>query len=124
MDIHRAKEIVYDCIKSMISEGIDISIKSSKGKESPDIVRKYGNRSDRLPVEEWKHITFFPKSQEEMDRIYSMSMGLASIGIVFDTGGCAGKRDWEIDWSFHLDSDVDATIERRKIVEDIKNKGV
>ena len=27
---------------------------------------------------------------------------LGWLGICFDTSGCFGQRDWELDWSFHM----------------------
>lgn len=107
-------------VNRMSLGGIRTEITSSKYRNVDDIVEKYGKRDDRLPVQKWIHVSFYPISQREKDFIFKEKMRLSGFGICFDTG--AGRAcnlckkdllscDWELDWSFHIDQKVESNID-------------
>ena len=63
---------------------------------------------------------FRPKTKNQVDTINKKADELGWAGIVFDTSGHPGERDWEVDWSFHLEDTPDGEWEAaRKDVENM-----
>lgn len=79
--------------------GIEITIKPSKSRNNEDTVKKY-NKPNRIPPELWNHISFKILDAGQAQKVMEMGNYLGMCGISYDTGGCAGCRDWEFDWSF------------------------
>jgi len=120
MNILTAKKLTYEAVDKLKDSGIKVSIVESRSRDNPKTVEKY-NIEGRLPPEHWNHVTFFPSTEDEINRIDDEMFALLVKNIVFDTGGCAGKRDWELDWSFHMSLDTTAAAEGKKIVVDLIN---
>jgi hypothetical protein len=63
-------------------------------------------------------VTFKTEDPAIMEFIYKRVNELADLGITFDTGGCQGQRDWELDWSFKYTGVPDPlAVEARSAVE-------
>ena len=85
-------------------------------------IDKYANRPDRLDPEDWYHVEIKVDTKEQCDAVYEAASKLCKMGIGFDTGGCTGIRDWELDWSFNVHDSEDGDLKYgRKIVEDVLN---
>lgn len=55
---------------------------------------------NQLPRDKWVIIQLFPKTEQAVASINQVLDELGWAGIVFDTSGHPGQREWAIDWSF------------------------
>lgn len=112
MNLNEAHQYALDTAKGMRDTGMKVKIVPSRSRDIRTTVEKYGNKPGRVPPERWFHVTFYPKTDAHREMIQDMRKALGWLCMVFDTGGCGGERDWELDWSFHLvdmpDADRDA----------------
>ena len=120
MDIMQAYEEVWGSLKNINRKGVKFSVLPSHSRHIESTLSKYDNRTDRLPRSYWSRVEFAASSEADTDAIREEEVRLSALNIAFDTGGCCGTRDWEIDWSLHIaeDEDIDAMEERRRTVKD------
>lgn len=105
LGVQEAKKITYAAIDRMREAGVKVEIVPSNSRDNAKTVEKY-SAVGRLPASEWNHVTLYAETQEQRDLVFSEGRDLVRRGIVFDTGGFIGGcgRDWELDWSFHVNS--------------------
>lgn len=101
MDINQAYKITTASIEYIRSLGIRVIVLPCQSRNDPELYNRYSDH--RLPPEQWNHVFFYPKNESETNIIHLKTQELAAIGIAFDNGGTAGERNWEIDWSFHIE---------------------
>jgi len=120
MNIMQAYEEVWHSLKNINRAGVKFSIQPSRSRHIESALSKYDNRIDRLPSEFWSTVEFATSSEVDTDILREEEVRLSALNIAFDTGGCGGIRDWEIDWSLHIadDKEIDAMKERRRMVKD------
>ena len=94
-----AFEFTLTKVWELKESGIEVKIKPSCSRDNKDLEKKYSG-PDRVPAEKWLFVSFHIKNGNESKKIFEMGQYLAMCGICFDTGGCSGQRDWELDWSF------------------------
>lgn len=121
MNLQEAYQLTIDKVLELQSNGIEVTIIKSNGASRPETVKKYSG-PEYLPSDQWVHVTFKPINKEDVTLISTACDYLGMAGITFDTGGCCGSRDWELDWSFNHErgEDVDRK-QARAEVEDIIN---
>lgn len=111
--------LTHQTVDMIEKSGIKVDRVPPRSRNNKRLVEKY-NRPDRLPPEKWFHVTFYPKSPKEAETVFDAAQEMAKYGISFDTGGCRGERDWELDWSFRVnDGPDDDMIKARSEVEEI-----
>lgn len=117
-----AFELVLRKIDKLKLNGIDVKIVPSRSRDIESTLKKFTGY-DNLPSYMWYHITFYNLDSTQTYEIYTAANELSEYGIAFDTGGCSGERDWDLDWSF------DVSKERshewsvyRDVVEDLISK--
>lgn len=86
-------------VEKLRQSGIALTLVVPKSASNPETISKF---ADRLPLDKWRHVTFFPSTQIDSDEIQSEHRRLIDLGIGFDSGGGSGERDWELDWSLRL----------------------
>ena len=101
LTIKKALEITFEKLGEIKEKGIEVNMTPSRSRSIEDTVEKYGNKPRRLKPSYWFHTEFKVNDGDESDEIYKAACELGDLGIGFDTGGCSGIRDWELDWSFH-----------------------
>ena len=109
-------------VDELKDSGIEVLIKPSNTKNNQEMIKKY-NQPGRTPPELWNHISFKVSDKQQSKKIFDMANYLGLCGISFDTGGCIGQRDWELDWSFRFkkgEEDWDLR-DARDEVEDMLN---
>jgi len=116
LTIAEAYQRVLEAVEEMKAAGIRVDVTPSRSKST--------KREDRLPRDQWVDISFHVADAEQAAAVSRKADELGWLGIVFDTGGCKGSRDWQIDWSFGVgdvpDSDQEA---RRSVVEGLIEGG-
>lgn len=120
MTLDQAFEHAMSAVLDLREEGIRVETKPSRSRNNPETVLKY---KDRLRVDLWNHVVFFPSSPEQSRMISQKAKELGWRGITFDVGGCCGQRDWEIDWSLRCTDTPDGEREMQmdtleEIIED------
>lgn len=85
-------------VNELKEAGIEVVVKPTKNNE--DTIKKY-NKSERIPPELWNHVTFKVSDDTQSQKVMEAANYLGMCGISFDSGGCSGCRDWELDWSFN-----------------------
>ena len=111
MNIVEALEFTLEKVDELKKEGIKLEIRPYKGKSE---------QKDRpLPKEKWCRVKFYPKNKIESKKIHEMGNYLAMAGVGFDSGGSAGVRDWELDWSFRYtkQENYDLVVARNELQE-------
>jgi len=127
MNLNEAYQYTLDTIEGMRNSGMQIKMVPSKSRNNKGTVKKY-DRPDRLSQDKWFHVTFYPKTDAHRELIQDMRKALGWLCIVFDTGGGSCERDWELDWSFHLEEMPDSDREvlqdevEKMICENLENK--
>ena len=119
METINAFEFTLTKVWELKESGIEVIIKPSRSSENKDIAKRYSG-TDRVPAEKWLHVTFHIKNGNESKKVLEMAQYLAMCGICFDTGGCSGQRDWELDWSFSYkkgEEDMDMIVAREQVEE-------
>jgi len=120
--IEEALELTFEKLGELQQQGIKVRMKPSNSRHREETVEKY-NQPGRLKPAYWFHVNLEYEQDDHSKLIYSMADDLRSVGIGFDTGGMGKQRDWELDWSFHLDhinsKSLNNMTERRGIVEDL-----
>jgi len=94
-----AYNIALNKVKELENSGIKVVIKPSKSRSNEDTIKKY-DRADRVSPDKWIYVSFKTNDKIEISKIFDAATYLSMCGISFDTGGCCGQRDWELDWSF------------------------
>jgi hypothetical protein len=119
MNIMQGYKEVWQSLQNINRAGVKFSVGPSHTRHILSTLTEYDNRADRLQRCYWSHVEFSISSEEDTDAIRREEVRLSSLNIAFDTGGCVGIRDWEIDWSLHIaeDEDIDAMEERRGMVK-------
>lgn len=99
--------------------GVTVQIRPSKQRNNPELIARY-NGPEHLPPDQWVNVTLKADLSPQFRAIAEKAKHLGWLGIYFDTGGMAGSRDWELDWSFTYTAGPDGEAEeRREIVEDL-----
>ena len=113
MDILEAYEETLAAAQDLRQYGIEVEITPQKPYEI--------SRDDpSLPRDKWVDILFRFKTKSQAEMIKRRADELGQMGIVFDTGGTKGERDWAIDWSFEAHDEPDLEWQaRREDVEQI-----
>lgn len=117
-EVDEAYGRVMSTVDELRSFGLRTVVKPSRSCCNPEIVEKYKG-PDRLTPNKWVHVSFFPDTDEQRTAIAEAARSLGWSGIFFDVGGCAGQRDWELDWSFHCTGIPDGEKERDR--EDLES---
>ncbi len=86
-------------VMTLALSGIEVRITPTKSRTDECVVKKY---KDGLPARLWVSVNFRVKDRLELESVFKAGSELREKGIGFDTGGCKGRRDWELDWSFGL----------------------
>lgn len=119
MTANEAYELTMQAVTSLESAGIKITITPSRSRTDPELIAKY-NQPERVAPDKWVTVSFFPQTQSEAQLIHKKARNLGRLGIMFDTGGDSGQRDWELDWSFAYRGNPDFDKEESKqAVEDL-----
>jgi hypothetical protein len=101
MTINEAYEFVMNKLERLKNEGIDYTMNESI--KTPVLIEKY-DKPNRLPVDKWINIAFNLENESDVKKIHDMENLCKMVGIYFDTRFGKVQRDWEIDWSFRLNS--------------------
>lgn len=111
-----------DIIRELEQSGIRVIFKPSKFKDDAECVARYSG-PERIPPDKWCNVSFFPTTDDQKIIIHEKCKHLGWMGVGFDTGGCDGQRDWELDWSFRfVEKSTDHVPEEaREIVQDLLN---
>jgi hypothetical protein len=96
MNINEAYEYVIERVKDLQEKGIRVE----KLMHEPTEKHLKDFRGYELSPDKWCTITFYPKTEKELELVFDGGFSLVEKGISFDSGGGFGGRDWEIDWSF------------------------
>ncbi len=104
--LEQAHRVTMSSVQRARDLGIRVDVKECNSRNNPELVARY-NTPDRLLPDKWFHVIFHPVNQDQLNLIHTMTHELGSVGVMFDSGGCVGERDWELDWSFHLGSPED-----------------
>lgn len=118
MNINEALTEVNRALSALKSAGLTFTREPSRSRDIPGTVEKYAV-PDRLSPENWDHVTFYVSTDNEKYLLNAVHRRLIAQGVAFDSGGCAGERDWEIDWSLHLADDTSQSIAAVDIVDGI-----
>lgn len=121
MTPNEAHDYVLGVVKELQAGGIEVEVTPYPRKEDPDVLAKYGpggahNNGTRADPDQWCSVMFRPKTPEQANAIHDQANRLGWMGIGFDTGGAAGRRDWGLDWSFRYSPgtiDADREVARR-----------
>ncbi len=118
MDILEAYEETLAAADDLSQYGIEIEITPQKPSE-------VNVKDPSLPRDIWVDILFRFKTKAQAEMIKRRADELGSVGIVFDTGGTKGERDWAIDWSFevHSEPDVEWQVRREDVEKMISQMG-
>ena len=115
MDILEAYEQTLEGAMDLGQYGIEVEITPSQSETKRE--------GECLPRDKWVDILFRFKTKAQAEIIKRRADELGGAGIVFDTGGSKGERDWAIDWSFDVRSAPDAEWQaRREGVEKMINR--
>ncbi len=106
MDILEAYEQTLEGAMDLGQYGIEVEITPSQSET------KRGGEC--LPRDKWVDILFRFKTKAQAEIIKRRADELGGAGIVFDTGGSKGERDWAIDWSFAVHSAPDEEWQARR----------
>ncbi len=106
-------------IQEMREVGIKNKITPCNVRNDLEIVARYSG-PERIGPEKWVHVELYPSNETEKAIIYHHTSELNLMGIQFDTGGCDGERDWELDWSFFYAGQFNAEKEKaHREIEDL-----
>ena len=112
MDIESARIRVCDALNSLQEQGLKVKITPSHSAGVTSLVEK------------WAHVSISNSNEDEAALVFQKQKELIKMGVAFDSGGCSGLRDWEIDWSLRVESDADSHLQRCAEVENlISNTG-
>lgn len=119
MDILEAYHKTLGVVEELRQGGINVVVTPSVSTREKD---------DPLPRDKWVNVKFMVENKAQSDLVRQKSRELGLDGIVFDTGGMQGERDWELDWSFKVRPVPFAEREAaqdtvEEIIEDIEKKG-
>ena len=119
MNILEAYDEVWLSLKNLAMEGVPFTIRPSHSRNIEETLKEFRGQPDRLPEQLWSHIEFSVKSDYDSDALRREEVRLSALNIAFDTGGGAGTRDWELDWSLFIatDEDIDAMEAGRGMVQ-------
>jgi len=119
MTANEAYELTLRTVSSLKSAGIRITITPSRSRTDPKLIAKY-NQPERVAPDKWVNVSFLTQTQSEAQLIHEKARNLGRLGIMFDTGGDSGQRDWELDWSFAYRGNPDFAKEAaQQTVEDL-----
>ena len=113
MTTNEAYNEAMDAVEELRESGIRVDIKPSRSRNDAECVAKYSG-PERVAPDKWIHVTFHPQTGEQRKAIAEKARHLGWLGAGFDTGGCAGQRDWELDWSFRYTDRPDGELEERR----------
>jgi len=117
MNVTEAHKYTLEIIEEL-GQSIEVRRKPSNSRTSAHCIAKYSG-PDRLPPNLWEHVTFIINNPAtERASIAKAKQKLTWLGIRFDTGGCMGQHDWEIDWSFTIGPAPDSVGEEACMVLD------
>lgn len=94
-----AQERAFKEVLILALSGIEARITPTKSRTDEAVIKKH---KDDLPADRWVHVSFRVKGKDELTRIFDAGDRLWAMGVYFDTGGCKGRRDWELDWSLKM----------------------
>ncbi len=112
----KAQDRAFDEVLKLAFSGIEVRIKPPYSSTDEKVVEKY---KDGLPADRWVNVSFRVKDRTELGRVFDAGDRLRKTGIYFETGGCKGRRDWELDWSFSLREKVSKKTDDAFAVHDI-----
>jgi len=123
MTTDEAFEYTLSMIEELRQEGIKVQVvpyKDKAGQAGFDRMRRKYSGPERIKPEKWCRAQFSVTVAGESEKIKEAAVKLSWLGIHFDTGGCAGCRDWELDWSFKYNGQPDGEREHLlNVIEDI-----
>ncbi len=112
--------LAMHAVDDIQSLGCRVEKTPSRSRNIQSTLDKYRDMPGRVPPGMWFHVTFHTEDPEILKSIQAKAKHLGWRGICFDTGGCQGERDWELDWSFHVVDTPDGEQEMaRDEVEDM-----
>lgn len=104
MTTDAAYRVTIAAVRSLVDAGVDATIRVSRCRKDLRVVDKYSG-SERVKPADWYHVSFNTDTPEKAEAVAAAARDLNKRGISFDTGGCPGTRDWELDWSFAYTGD-------------------
>ena len=119
MTTQEAYDFTIDKVNELQKSGIKVETRSCNSKDNPETIAKYSSPENVAP-EFWVHISFKTDNKPHLDQIHEAVNYLGMCGISFDTGGCCGQRDWELDWSFRY-KEGDEDWEKRDTRDDVED---
>jgi hypothetical protein len=99
MTTDEAYAYTMEIVEELRHLGIEATFRPSKSMTDPEVVAKYSG-PERVKPERWGKVTFKSFTPQQAQAIREKQQALGWLGIHFDSGGCVGQRDWEIDYSF------------------------
>lgn len=113
MNTNEAFDATLAAVEELRQSGISVEVKPSRSRSDSELVKKYSG-PERVAPDRWVNVSFHPKTPEQSKAIAEKAKHIGWLGIGFDTGGCAGQRDWELDWSFRYTGMPDGELEVRR----------
>lgn len=99
MKLSDAYKMTLESIEFLKSKGLNIEISEPASKHKTS---NY-NSPNRLNPEKWINVSIEIPSDENLSKLlFNEEKKLIDNKISFDTGSGFGKRDWHLDWSFHV----------------------
>jgi hypothetical protein len=107
MTANEAYDEVMAVVGVLKARGVGVEIEPAKSRTNVELVAEYSG-PERVAPDRWVHVHLFPDTVEQKEAIAVAREKLCRMGIGFDTGGWAGCRDWELDWSFRYRAKADS----------------
>lgn len=104
MTMGEALLLTLDKVDELGELGIGVASEPSGSASNPETVERYGGPGN-VPPDLWVRVSFMTDDAEHLERIHDAEDHLVTLGVRFDTGGCYGRREWELDWSFTCNDD-------------------
>jgi len=99
MTTEEAYELAIEKVNELKESGIDTEIIPSCQQNDLNTIKKY-SKPENISPDKWINVSFHIEKEGDIDKVFDAGTYLSMCGISFDTGGCCGCRDWELDWSF------------------------
>ena len=109
MTITEAYNLALAKVEELKQKGIKVEITPCESDE--ETISEYSTPLN-ISHDLWIHVTFYPKDNSELQLVFKAGSDLIDLGIGFDSGGSVGYRDWELDWSFRLNTEEKETTKK------------
>ena len=97
-----ALEFTLNVLEKLKLHGIKVTTKESVCANDIDFVEEKKLDPSTIPATLWRLYSLHHTTQDQRQKISEATKYLVMCGISFDTGGCDGQYDWELDWSFRF----------------------